>query len=113
MVKVWKEHRDEGVALFTVCTKLGNDEDIEKWKAFIKEHGFEDAYNVGYGTQVTKSFRDKYDVRATPVKLLLNEDREIIAKRIAPEQIGDYLDHLLQGGEKKQAMETSEPGDLE
>ena len=47
------------------------------------------------------NFRDTYDIFSTPKVYLLDENKKIIATKLMPEQMGEYLDHLIQ--EEKEA----------
>ena len=57
-------------------------------------------------TPQSLNFRDTYDIFSTPKVYLLDENKKIIATKLMPEQMGEYLDHLIQ--EKKEKEETKE-----
>lgn len=76
------------------------DRDAEKWKKFIKEFGFQSFVN---GIDIHKNpqsgkpeyytdFLKVFDVYATPVIYVLNKNKQIIAKRLAIEQVEDFID---------------------
>ena len=72
---------------------VGIESDLEEWKKFIREKKLKwinvtDMYNK------TK-FRDFYDIYSTPVIYLLDENKKIIAKRLDPDSLRDFLKHEL------------------
>lgn len=92
---VVKEYNEKlkamGVKVYTVCTAPY--EEIEKWKKFIFDNGMQEWINTGDPyNRVYPNFRTLYDINSTPVLYLLDKDKKIIAKRMAPDQIGDFLE---------------------
>jgi peroxiredoxin len=99
----YKEWKSKGVEVFSVSTEFDNAE----WPAFIKEHGFtwidvsdnpeinENAgvlIQSGMTTLNSLNFRDYWDIYATPQYYLLDENKMIIAKRLNPEQLPDFIE---------------------
>lgn len=66
--------------------------EINKWKDFIIEHGIQNWHNVNGTRSVTADFHDLYDIYGTPVIYLLDEKRNIIAKRMGADQITSIID---------------------
>ena len=66
--------------------------DLGNWKKFIVDHNIKWT-NVNGTRSVTQDFHDLYDIYGSPVIYLLDEKRNIIAKRIAAKQIPDIIDH--------------------
>jgi thiol-disulfide isomerase/thioredoxin len=60
------------------------------YKKFVKETGLEKWTNV-IDTTFESRFRDYYDIYSTPVMYLLDKDKKIIAKRLDPEGLYDFL----------------------
>lgn len=60
------------------------------YKKFVKETGLENWTNV-IDTTFESRFRDFYDIYSTPVLYLLDKDKKIIAKRLDPEGLYDFL----------------------
>ncbi len=60
------------------------------YKKFVKETGLEKWTNV-IDTTFESRFRDYYDIYSTPVMYLLDKDKRIIAKRLDPEGLYDFL----------------------
>ncbi|MBT5976272.1 MAG: hypothetical protein HOG66_01390, partial [Flavobacteriales bacterium] len=50
----------------------------------------------GTTTAQSLNFRDTYDIFSTPKIYLLDENKKIIAVKLMPEQMGDFIDHLLE-----------------
>lgn len=88
----WKQ---EGIKLYGVMTDGGN----EAWMNYIHEHGLKDWLHV-YQTETQKEadnnagrpgYKQLYDVYQIPVLYLLDKDKRIIAKNIAPKNIDEIL----------------------
>ncbi len=81
------------VQIFSV---LENTE-IEKWKKFIAENNLTNWINV-YDKNDSTFFHFYYDIYSTPVIYILDKNKKIIAKRIAVEQLEDFiLNHKKKG----------------
>lgn len=86
LLETYHKLKPKGLEIYAICT----DVDFEKWQAFIKEKNLDwinvwDPYN-------TTNFRHIFDVYSTPVVYILNDKKEIIAKRIGVEQIEEILE---------------------
>ena len=62
----------------------------EEWKKFVADNklnwiNVSDLYN-------NTKFRKLYDIYSTPVIYLLNEKKEIVAKRLSVEQVADFIE---------------------
>jgi peroxiredoxin len=75
------------VSVYAVNTQL----ELDKWLQFIEKHQLGLFTNVADFDQ-TSDFRVKYDIAATPVLFLLDQDKRIIAKRLVSDQLGEFLD---------------------
>lgn len=87
----YKKHRDESLSVYAITTS--NIEEIEEWKSFIKKHNL-DWINVSDLYHQT-NFRTIYDVTSTPQIFVLDKSKEIIAKRIAVEQLEGFFHQYL------------------
>lgn len=67
--------------------------DLNKWKDYVKNNNL-NWMNVNGTRSVTIDFHDIYDIYGTPVIYLLDEKRNIVAKRIAAEQITAIINRL-------------------
>jgi peroxiredoxin len=100
--KFYEEHKDNGVEIFGVSTGLEN-KDLKK---FLKKKNItflnvsdtpeinENAVKyirAGKTTLNSLNFRDYWDIFSTPQIYLLDENKEIIAKRIASQQLPDII----------------------
>lgn len=98
----WKK---QGVKLIGVLSDgAGNDEvkakeTKTKWTEFIRSHKLNDWMHWYQTIQMraaeqasqTPGFRQSYDVFQTPTIYLLDEQKRIIAKKINPEQVDEFL----------------------
>lgn len=89
LLEVYHKYRDKGVEVYAVSTEY----DIKKWKDFIREHKL-DWINVADPNHQT-NFKKQYDIFSTPVIYVLNEKKEIVAKRINSEQVGDMMERMF------------------
>ncbi|HZG01639.1 MAG TPA: thioredoxin-like domain-containing protein [Chitinophagales bacterium] len=72
--------------------------DQKQWMDYVKEHELEwinlwDPYNES-------KFREKYDIKSTPVVFVLDKERKIRAKRISVEQVGEVLPKFMEMDKK-------------
>jgi thiol-disulfide isomerase/thioredoxin len=79
--------RGQKIEVFAVYTQV----DEKEWKEFVDKYGF-DWINVWdpYGFS---NFRKYYDIVSTPVIMVLDKDKIIIAKKLGVEQIEQVIDH--------------------
>lgn len=75
--EVYGELHDKDVQVFAFYTQA----DKEEWKTFLEEKGLTDWINVWDPNNFT-DFRNKYDIYSTPTMYLLDQDKNIIAKRV-------------------------------
>jgi peroxiredoxin len=86
---IYRQYKSKGVNAYAVCMEV----DSDKMKKFIEEKEL-DWINV-YDPYHQTNFRKHYDINSTPVLYLLNEKKEIIAKRIDAEQLKEILQRQL------------------
>jgi thiol-disulfide isomerase/thioredoxin len=92
---IYDSLKSKGVSLEVYS--VGIESDPELWKKFIKDHNLDwinvsDLYN-------NTNFRDYYDIYSTPVIYLLDDQKRIIAKRLDPTKVRDFIDRDMK--EKK------------
>lgn len=80
----FKEELD--VEVYGVCT---NPDEKESWIKYINENNL-DWINVDDPEQKT-AYKYLYDIYSTPVIYLLDKDKKIIAKRIGPENLENFI----------------------
>jgi hypothetical protein len=68
---------------------VSSEEGKMKWVDFVNEHGFYEWHNVW--TPMSIAYKDLYNVYSTPTIYILDKDKKIIAKKLGPEQIEDFL----------------------
>ncbi|ATL46722.1 hypothetical protein COR50_05740 [Chitinophaga caeni] len=64
----------------------------EQWEQFIAEYKLD--WIHAWDPQYKSNYRRLYDVYSTPVVYLLDENKKILAKRLAVEQLDDFIDHV-------------------
>ncbi|MCP9237263.1 redoxin domain-containing protein [Lewinella sp. JB7] len=89
MKEFYERYKDEGIAIFSVCTK--GVEDLGHCWEYVDENGTGDWVQVADPYQ--RYYKD-YDIKSTPAIFLLDKDKKIVSKRISAEQLGEVLDNL-------------------
>jgi thiol-disulfide isomerase/thioredoxin len=75
-----------GLEVFAVCT----DSSYAKMKKYIRQNDLK-WLNVNGPRALTGGYHSKYDIYSTPVMYLLDEQKQIIAKRLLTDQLVDFL----------------------
>jgi thiol-disulfide isomerase/thioredoxin len=89
---------DKGVKVFAV----GNPYENEEWIEYLREHPeMGNLINVSDSPKHPDYFRTYYDVHSTPVTLLLDKDKKIIAKKVGIEQLEQILEREMEKNKKK------------
>jgi thiol-disulfide isomerase/thioredoxin len=99
LYKVYEKFKSKGVEVLAVHM-LGGIEGKEKWIKFVNENELYDWMNVW--NPYDFSYKKFFDVRTTPTIYVLDKDKKIIAKKLEPEQIEDFLNTMLAREDKKQ-----------
>lgn len=115
---LYLEYKDKGVAVYAVGTEFEN----KDWKKYIIKNDLpfinvsdnpeinENAHALirnGETTLESLNFRDTYDIFSTPKVFLLDENKKIIATKLMPEQLGEFLDRKLNDGEGEESGKDS------
>jgi len=88
-----EELKDMDVEVFAMVSDTG-EEMVKEWKKFIKEH---DLNWVNAADPYTQSnFRADYYIDRTPKVYVLDQDNQIIAKRLDVEQIPDFISKQIE-----------------
>jgi len=90
-----KSLKAKGFEVYGVCTETEG----AKWHKFIEDNKL-DWINVA-DLELHNTFRSVYDISSTPVIYILNEKKEIIAKKLGVEQIEDFMDNYMKFELKK------------
>ncbi len=80
--------KSRNVKILAISTLFGEDGKV-KWVNFVNEHGLYDWINAW--NPYSYEFKLKYDVITTPQIYILDENKKIIAKKIAPEQVEEII----------------------
>ncbi len=88
--EVWDKFGDQGVKIFAVFTQ----HEKEKWTEFIEEHQLDEWINV-WDPYNQSNFRNLYDIYSTPAIFVLDENKNIIAKRIGTDQLPGFIEYHL------------------
>ncbi|MBX9851362.1 MAG: DUF5106 domain-containing protein [Cytophagaceae bacterium] len=92
---VYLKLKDQGVAVFAVDI----DRDKKKWIEYINKNKL-NWINV-YDPNYYVSFKQLYDIYSTPVIYILNEKKEIIAKRVGVEQVTEIIENSIKAEKLK------------
>lgn len=92
LYEAYKRMKTKGIEVVAVNT-LSGEEGKVKWIDYINENGFYDWVNCWNPYDFT--YKNIYDIMTTPQLFVLNGDKEIIAKRIAPEQAEKIIESML------------------
>ncbi len=85
----YHEYRNEGVEAVGVCVAT----DLDKWRKFISERSL-DWLNLA-DPFYKSNFRKEYNIVSTPTIYILDKDKKIIGKRIAVEQLDEFINARL------------------
>ncbi len=102
--KFFDEWKDKGVAVYAVCTEF----ETADWIKYVKSNDLnwtnvsdtpeinQAAWNyIGKQTTLNSlNFRDFWDLFSTPQLYLLDENKQIIGKRITAEQLPDFIEKI-------------------
>jgi thiol-disulfide isomerase/thioredoxin len=98
LYKIYQESlKDKGVQVLAVHT-TSSVEGKRKWIDFVNEHSLTGWINAW--SPYSLDFRDIYDVYSTPVIVVLDENKKIIAKKISPEQVKEIIEFELKKEKK-------------
>ena len=93
MKEFYENFKDEGVEIFAVCFKFGKD--VSPCWEYVDEKGIQDWIHTVDPYNRSK-YRDLYYVKSTPQIYILDENKEILSKRIGAEQLGDVMTRILE-----------------
>jgi len=83
--ELYDKVHSKGVEVYAVCTEV----EMDKWKKFIREKNL-DWINVA-DPQLRNNFRHEFDITTTPQIFLLDNNKQIIAKRIEVDVLEEIL----------------------
>jgi thiol-disulfide isomerase/thioredoxin len=79
--------KNQGIEVFAVCTTS----DKAKWTKYIEENKIQ--WINGWDPERSSHFDYYYNVQSTPMIYILDKNKKIIAKKLAVEDIGSYIDN--------------------
>jgi thiol-disulfide isomerase/thioredoxin len=79
--------KDYSMEVFAVCTTS----DKDKWTKYIEDNKLN--WINGWDPQRSSHFDYYYNVQATPTVYILDKNKKIIAKKLAVEEIGQFIDN--------------------
>lgn len=89
MYQIYKDTLQKmGVKVIAISTLFGEDGKVE-WVDFVNQHKLYDWINAW--NPYDYHFKLIYDVKSTPQIFILNKNKEIIGKRIGPEDVVDLI----------------------
>ncbi|TXF90743.1 redoxin domain-containing protein [Neolewinella aurantiaca] len=101
MKDFYAKWKDRGVEVFSVCTKQN---ELEKCWEYIDDNEIGDWLHA---TDRYQRFFKDYDVRSTPTIYVLDENKEIVSKRIAAKQLDELLENLEKQRELREESDKS------
>jgi thiol-disulfide isomerase/thioredoxin len=84
-----------GLRILAVCS----DTSLVKWKSAIRKKKM-DWMNVDGPRSLSGNYKEQYDILSYPVIYILNNRKEIIAKRLATDQILEFLKNYIKKGDQ-------------
>ncbi len=90
--EIYERLKDQGLEVVAV-NMLGGVEGKKKWVDFVNEHnlyGWINAWNP-----YDYSYRDAFDVNSSNIVYLLDNQKQIVAKKISPEQAEEIINNEL------------------
>ena len=89
LIKWYQVAKPYGIEIFAANSAV----EEEKWKKFIREKGL-NWINVA-DINLHNNFRHEWDIVTTPQIYVLDENKKIIAKRLDPETLADFIKRKL------------------
>ncbi|HKK88981.1 MAG TPA: TlpA disulfide reductase family protein, partial [Saprospiraceae bacterium] len=93
VVEFYEKFKDRGVEVLAVCTKL-TDKVPECWEA-VDDRGMDIWINAA-DPYLRSRYKQLYDIRSTPMIYILDENKEILSKKISSSQLEEVLTKLIQ-----------------
>ena len=83
----YEKAKDDNIEVFAVCTTS----DKEKWSKYIADNQI--TWINGWDPKRSSHFDYYYNVQSTPMVYILDRDKKIIAKKLAVENIGSFIEN--------------------
>ena len=89
MVQFYNEYaKSLDVEVYAICA----DTNMKKMKKYIKERHM-NFINVNGPRAYTADYHDLYNIFSTPVVIVLDKNKKIIAKRLMSEQLAEFIEN--------------------
>ena len=83
----YEKAKNDNIEVFAVCTTA----EKEKWSKYIEENQI--TWINGWDPKRSSHFDYYYNVQSTPMVYILDRNKKIIAKKLAVENIGSFIDN--------------------
>jgi len=83
----YEKAKNDNIEVFAVCTTS----DKEKWTRYIEENKL--TWINGWDPERSSHFDYYYNVQSTPMVYILDRNKKIIAKKLAVENIGSFIEN--------------------
>ena len=93
----YNDYKSKGVEVYAV-NATHDEKKVPSWKKFIKENKLQ--WTNVHDTGPYYDFSKTYDIYSYPVIYLLDENKEILAKRIGAEQLAEVVDNMMKSKTK-------------
>jgi thiol-disulfide isomerase/thioredoxin len=87
LIDFYEKAKNENIEIFAVCTTS----DKAKWSDYIEENKL--TWINGWDPERRSHFDSYYNVQSTPMVYILDKNKKIIAKKLAVEEIGSFIDN--------------------
>ncbi len=96
-------NKEKGISIYAVST-----DHPKEWRKYIKEKNlkFLNLCNAISDHTVYYDLRKMYDVYSTPTIFVLNDKKEIVAKRLGVEQLGEFIEGYTKMMEEREKKKT-------
>jgi len=101
MIEFYENYKDKGVEVFAVCTKIYDG--IAECAKYIKDKDGMVNWINAIDPFIKSKYKQIYDIKSTPQIFILDENKEIISKRIGAEQIAEVMDQIMEMKAKEKA----------
>jgi len=102
MKAFYEKYNSQNVKLISVCTKFTDE--LQKCWEYIDEKEIGNWYHLS--DQYHRSrYMTVYAIKSTPTIYILDKNKEIISKRIGPEQLTEVMDKIIEFRNKEKAAE--------
>jgi len=94
MLEAYDKFKDRGVEVFAVCTRV-TDKVPKCWQYIDEKENMDRWINV-VDPYLQSRYKQIYDIRTTPQIFILDENKEILSKRIGAEQLEEVLEQMIE-----------------